>query len=391
MNNNTASAYDVIVVGVGAMGSSTCAFLAARGAKVLGLEQFDIVHERGSHTGQSRIIRKAYFEHPDYVPLLERSYFNWQKLEAESCQKIYFETGIVYFGKPEGEIISGITKSGLLYDINLEKLTPEQTSARFPAFEIPANFNAIFEPEAGYLIPEKAIRLYVEKARQHGAVIKENEAVLTWSQNESNVEVTTPTGSYVAKKIVFTSGSWMGKLLPELTSMLTVRRQLLAWIQPPDKKQFDNTHFPCWFVEDPVHGLFYGFPRIENGVVAGPSGIKLAHHHPGVVTDPDDRDEATSSQIPSALSTAIDKYIPSAGKDFSAVKQCLYTYSPDSDFIIDFLPNGDDRVVIACGFSGHGFKFASVVGEILADLALDGNTALPIDFLRLDRLKIKKQ
>jgi sarcosine oxidase len=375
--------FDVIVIGVGSMGSAACAFLAERGCTVLGLEQFEIVHEKGSHTGQSRIIRKAYFEHPDYVPLLERSYQNWSQLESNTKEKVYHKTGIVYFGSPDSETISGIKSAAFLYDIPLERLSPEDCKERYPAFRSPPNFEIFFEPEAGFITPEDSIRLYSELAVARGAVIKTNEAVKDWKKDSAGIRVTTDKGEYYADKLVITAGSWTSKLLPEFQSTLTVRKQLLAWVKPPTETQFSAEKFPCWFVEDPHFGIFYGFPLSQEYGLEGPRGLKIALHSPGTITDPDA--VKIPATTPEEVFYALDNYLPGAGKTVLDVKQCLYTYSPDANFIIDHLPGSDKRVVLACGFSGHGFKFVPVVGEILADLAIQGRTQLPIDFLRLNR------
>jgi sarcosine oxidase len=383
---NEVSRFDVIVIGVGSMGSAACAFLSERGFRVLGLEQFDIVHEKGSHTGQSRIIRKAYFEHPDYVPLLERSYENWSKLESNTNEKVYHKTGILYFGAPGSETISGIKSAAFLYDIPLERLSVEECRERHPAFRSPANFEIFFEAEAGFITPENSIRLYSELATARGAVIKTNEAVTEWTQHAGGVHVKTEKGEYSADKLVVTAGSWTSKILPGFRSTLTVRKQILAWVKPPNEMQFSAEKFPCWFVEDPTFGIFYGFPLSQDYELEGPRGLKIALHSPGTVTDPDaERIKPDSS--PQEIFHALRNYIPGAGTTILDIKQCLYTYSPDANFIIDLLPGTDKRVVFACGFSGHGFKFVPVVGEILADLAIEGRTKLPIEFLRLNRFE----
>ncbi|HEX8038382.1 MAG TPA: N-methyl-L-tryptophan oxidase [Chryseosolibacter sp.] len=380
----TPNHYDVIVLGVGSMGSAACWHLARRGQKVLGLEQFDIPHERGSHAGQSRIIRKAYFEHPDYVPLLERAYENWQSFEKETGTRIYHRTGILYFGERENATIRGIRTSARLHGIPVEDWTHAQYQKKYPAFRVPDNFDVIYEADAGFVTPERAIRLYAGEAVRNGAVIMKNTAVKEWKAG-SKIEVVTASGEYTCGKLVITAGAWTGRLVAGLKAKLQVTRQLLAWVAPPDPDRFSPDNFPCWFVEDPALGTFYGFPVMPSNDFNGPIGLKLAHHHPGIPCGPDD----ILGDIPAAeeekLRAFLRTYLPEAGDTIIALKHCLYTYSPDTHFIIDHLPDYDGRVVIACGFSGHGFKFASVVGEILADLAMKGKTDLPNGFLRLER------
>jgi sarcosine oxidase len=375
--------YDVIVIGVGSMGSSACWHLAERGLKVLGLEQFSIVHEKGSHSGQSRIIRKAYFEHPDYVPLLERAYENWDKLESLTKSHIYHKTGIVYFGQPANDIIEGTKKSANLYNIPLEQLSADESRSRFPQFCIPADFDTLVEPDSGFITPEFTIKLYTEEAIKKGAVVKANVKVKSWEYKNNVIEVVTDEGTYSSEKIIITAGSWSSKIIPGLQTTLKVTRQTLAWINPDKKEDLDK--LPCWFISDPVLGVFYGFPLLSKEKFSGPTGLKVAHHFPGKACDPDKVPHSVPEQEEENIRYVLRKYLPGINSYDITFKQCLYTYSEDADFIIDHLPGYDKRVTIACGFSGHGFKFVSVVGEILADLTLKGKTDMPIGFLGLKR------
>ena len=384
IQKTTSKQFDVIVLGVGSMGSSTCWYLAKRGQKVLGLEQFSTPHENGSHAGQSRIIRKAYFEHPDYVPLLQRAYENWQSIERETGTHIYHRTGIVYFGKKENENIAGVRKSSGLYEIPVEDLDRSQSQQRFPAFNVPEDFNVIFEPDSGFVTPERAIEMYVGEAKKLGAEILTHTRVLSWRQEAHQIRVVTAKQEYTCEKLIITAGAWTSSVIPQLKHALQVTRQLLAWVSPPDPSKFSLGNFPCWLVEDPELGSFYGFPILPVETFPGPVGLKLAHHHPGIPCGPDEIAESIPSEEEKLLHF-LKTYLPDAGDQIISVKHCLYTNSPDAHFIIDQLPGHEDRVTIACGFSGHGFKFVSVVGEILADLAMQGKTDLPIGFLRIGR------
>lgn len=379
--------YDAIVIGVGSMGSAACWFLANRGYKVLGLEQFDITHEKGSHAGQSRIIRKAYFEHPDYVPLLERAYENWKSIETETTSKIYHRTGIIYLGKPGNENIKGIRNAAALYNIPIENLSYAQSNKKYPAFRVPSGFDVIFEPDAGFVTPERAILLYIKEAIKKGAVIKTNTPVKEWKQQGNQVKVVTGQNAYTCDKLIITAGAWTSKLIPDLKTELHVTRQLLAWVNPKDRNTFSLGNFPCWFIEDPERGTYYGFPVLPAGQFDGPIGLKLAHHHPGEACDADQVQGDIPPDAEENIRYVLRKYLPDAGDTILSIKSCLYTYSKDTNFIIDHLPGYDKRVTIACGFSGHGFKFVPVVGEILADLAMKGKTDLPMGFLRLDRFR----
>ncbi|MFM9074424.1 MAG: N-methyl-L-tryptophan oxidase, partial [Bacteroidota bacterium] len=224
--------YDVIVIGVGSMGSATCYQLARRGLRVLGLERFSVPNEMGSHAGQSRIIRKAYFEHPDYVPLLHRSYEGWSALEASSGVKLYHETGLLYAGGPTSALLKGVRESAELHHIPLESIPAGKRSNRFPAFQIGDDYDLLFEPNAGFIVPDLAITTFVKGAERAGAVIRQHERVINWKSDGSGVSVITESGHYKAAKLVITAGPWAYDLIPELKTLLKVTRQLFAWFMP---------------------------------------------------------------------------------------------------------------------------------------------------------------
>ena len=385
-NNNEEQNFDVIVLGVGSMGSCTCYNLAKQGVKVLGLEQFDIPHEFGSHAGQSRMIRKAYFEHPDYVPLLERAYKNWKDLENITGTKVYFKTGLLYSAPPEHALMKGVHLSADKYKITLDAMNHADMKAKYPQMKIPGNYENLLEPDAGFVTPEKAILLYTEKALQHGAVIKTKAKVLEWKKSPDGIEVMTAGGSYFAKKIVITVGPWAGKMIQGLSPSLKVTRQVVAWVIPHNSSLFELGKLPCWaIVDESKPGTYYGFPVLPVGKFSGPIGFKLAHHYHGDVSDPDTINRTLTPEDESNLVNMMNKFFPGAYKATHVMKTCMYTNTPDENFILDFLPGYDKDVAIAAGFSGHGFKFASVVGEIMSDLATKGKTDLPIGFLNAAR------
>lgn len=387
-NNDEQTNFDVIVLGVGSMGSSACYYLAKQGIKVLGLEQFDVPNEMSSHLGQSRIIRKAYFEHPGYVPLLERAYHNWQALENETGTRVYFETGLLYCGKPPHEMMKGINDSAKQYNIKLDRLSTKDTATKYPQLNIPGHYEKLYEPAAGFITPERAILSFTEKALQNGAVIKTKQPVLTWSKIKDGIQVTTASGNYFAKKLVITAGPWAGKMIPGLSSVLQITRQMLAWVIPKNISSFELGSFPCWMIaDDDKPGCYYGFPVLPVGRFYGPIGFKLAYHHPGAITDPDKINRNSTTEDEFNLIYALNKFFPGAYVSTHVMKACMYCNTPDENFILDFLPGFDKDVVIAAGFSGHGFKFASVVGEIMSDLALKGATPLPVGFLNALRFE----
>ena len=380
------NSFDVIVIGVGSMGSATSYYLAKRGYKVLGLEQFDISHEFGSHAGQSRIIRKAYFEHPGYVPLLERAYENWEALEWETGKQVYYKTGLLYAGNPNNEMIKGVERSAGLYNIDLDQMNIAAAADQFPQFKFPDDFEILFEPEAGFITPEKAIRLYASQAKKNGAAIHSNEKVIDWKKDKNIILLKTDKQTYQCDKLIITAGAWAGKMIPGLADKIKVTRQFVAWIKTKNDDQFQLNKFPCWMISDDLkHGCYYGFPLLDTEKFGEPGGLKLAHHFPNEVTDPDKVDRLTTEKDIQNLNYCLNKYLPGVFDSILHTKICLYANSPDENFIIDKLPGYEENVSIACGFSGHGFKFASVVGEILADLAIEGRSDLPIEFLNAKR------
>jgi len=380
--------FDVIVLGVGSMGSSTCYYLANRGYRVLGLEQFDIPHDQGSHAGQSRIIRKAYFEHPDYVPLLERAYENWKEIEHKTGSQIYFPTGLLYAGKPHDVLIKGVRESAEKYNVKVESLSKAQAKDRFPQFQIPEGYEVLFEPDAGFVTPERAVLLYVDQAIQAGALIHTKEKAISWMKEGEIITVTTNKETYTCKKLIITAGPWAGQLIPGFSKQLKVTRQVIAWVNPKERQPFELGQFPCWMIDDHTqNGMYYGFPILPVGKFGAPIGLKVALHYPGQVSDPDAVNRIPSIDDEAMLIDAIDKYLPQGYQSTHVLKTCLYTNTPDENFVLDFLPGYDQQVAIAAGFSGHGFKFVSVVGEIMADLAIKGKSELPIGFLNAQRFR----
>jgi len=380
--------FDYIVIGVGSMGSSTCYHLAKSGARVLGIEQFELAHEKGAHSGQSRIVRKAYFEHPDYIPLLERAYQNWVEIERVSGKKVYHQTGLFYTGPKGHPIIENIRAAAQTYNIPLMDCAKQDQLSILPLFTVPDDYEWIYEPEAGFVETEKTIVTYVEEAKKLGAIIHEQEKVFDWEMKENGVEVRTNKGHYTCRKIIVTAGPWSAKLMPEIKDELKITRQTLMWLDPEDPAPFESSIFPCWFVVDKDKpGAYYGFPIAAINDQKNPNGFKFAYHNPGGETDPDDVNRTITEQDKEPLLKFIDTYMPKAKGQVLGVKTCLYSNSQDEHFVIDCLKETDGRVCFARGFSGHGFKFVSVIGEIMADLALNGTTSMPIGFLRAERFE----
>ena len=375
--------YDAIVLGLGAMGSATLDELARRGARVLGVERFGIPHEFGSSGGDTRLVRKAYFEHPDYVPLLERAYANWEDLEARSGERVLYRTGITYIGAPDCASIAGTRTSAATYGLTCETLTARDLAARAPMLRVPAGSDVLFEPDGGFVLAGRAIRAFCESALRHGAEVRAAQPALDWRETPNGVEVRVGSETHRAARLIVTVGSWTSELLPRLSTPLTVTRQTLFWVWPPRTDAYALGAFGCWAAELADRpGLFYGFPMLP-AALGGQLGLKVAHHCAGPAATPGNLAPARASEF-EPLREALRAIFMNDLGPVVAAKTCMYTTSVDHHFVVDRYPDSE-RVVVACGFSGHGFKFASVIGEALADLATDGRSELPIGFLSLRR------
>ena len=367
--------YDVVVVGVGGMGSAALYHLARRGKRVLGLERFDLLHEQGSSHGLTRIIRLAYFEHPDYVPLLRRAYELWRALEAEAGEQLLHVTGIVEGGD---RIFDGVLRSCEEHDIAHEVLNGAQIAERFPAYRLPPGMDVVHQPDGGFVVPERCIVAHVEGALSHGATLRARERVLEWKQNENGVRVATDRSVVEADTLVLTAGAWSQDVARLPAGFVRGVRQSLAWLQPTRPELFEPGRMPVFNLAlDGEH--FYGFPA------HGIPGFKLGRYdHFGSGGDPDTIAREPTLEDEAPLRAFAERYFPDGAGPTVALKTCLFEPSPDEHFLIDRHPDAPSAVV-AAGFSGHGYKFCSVVGEILADLAINGSTAHDIGLFRLDR------
>jgi sarcosine oxidase len=370
--------YDAIVVGVGGMGSAALHHLARRGRRVLGLEQFDVPNELGSSHGVTRIIRLAYFEHPDYVPLLRRAYALWRELEQRAGEQLLHVHGSIDAGRIDGRVVAGALRSCLEHDLEHELMDARELRRRFPAYRLPDEFVALLQPEGGFLLPERCIVAHVEAARVHGAEVRTSERVLGWEPAGDGVSVTTDRATYTAGRLVLTAGAWMDTLMQVPRPLVTPERQVLGWFEPSRPELFEPARLPVFnVVVDEGH--YYGFP------VFGVPGFKLGRfHHRAEVVDPDRVSREPTPEDEHVLRVFAERYFPDGAGRATSLKVCLFENSPDEHFIVDLHPECP-AVVLGGGFSGHGFKFCSVVGELLADLALEGETAHPIDLFRLAR------
>jgi sarcosine oxidase len=370
--------YDVIVLGVGGMGSAAAFELARRGRRVLGLEQFPFVHDRGSSHGQTRIIRKAYFEHPGYVPLLCRAYERWYDLEQRVGRHLFTECGCLTIGRHDSELVTGTRHAAQLHRLPIEEVLPAELRRRFPAFCFGEDYVGVLERDAGFLLVEDCVLAHIDACRSLGADLRENETVVSWEATGTGVVVRTRRQEFAAERLIVTAGSWAAQMLRELGLPLEVRRKVLVWFATADDSLFRRDVFPVYLTEVP-NGIYYGFPVIDS------FGHKVARHDGGErVENPMELDRTVTATDAVDCRRFVEQHLPAVSGPLRQGKVCMYTMTPDQHFVIDLHPQ-HERVAIAAGFSGHGFKFASVVGEILADLADKGRSELPIEMFGIGR------
>jgi monomeric sarcosine oxidase len=368
--------YDAIVLGVGGVGGATLYELARRGLRVVGIDRFMPPHDRGSSHGQTRVIRQAYFEHPDYVPLLRESYAGWEALEASSGRTLFTRCGLLEAGPADGIVVPGVLRAAELHGLEVESLTGPEVSRRWPGLVIPAGLDAVFEPTAGYLAVDQCVATQVELAQQHGAELLIGCVVTGWDAEPSHLTVHTSQGDLAAARLVIAAGAWARELLPGFGDQLIPLRKSVFWFdaaQTPGASELPTYLFE--FGDE----VFYGFPSLDG------LSLKVAQHTGGQALDnPLDVDRSVNPSEELAMRQFLAQCLPSAGGKLVHHTTCLYTMSPDQHFVVDRLPD-EPRVAYAAGLSGHGFKFVPALGQALADLTIDGHTDLPIGFLSATR------
>jgi sarcosine oxidase len=379
--------YDVAVVGLGASGGAALYHLARRGLKVVGLERATSGHEGGSSHGESRIIRLAYFEHPSYVRLAQAAYAGWRALEAASGRGVITVTGILEAGHPGSALVRATLGSAIEHGLVHERLSAREVARRYPAFRLPADWEAVSQPDGGVLSADVAIRLHVAGARAAGADVREQVAVAALEPAASAVRVQLADGSAIeAGAVILAAGAWMNALAPELTLPLSLSRQAVCWFDPREPAVTGPDRFPVFLLDADADresrvgaDVIYGFPDFAG------TGIKAASHVLGrALASADSARQDAGSADAAPIARQLERLIPAAAGPLRTTKTCIYTSTPDADFIVDRHPS-DPRIVIASACSGHGFKFAPVMGEILADLATQGSTERDISRFRLSR------
>lgn len=369
--------YDVIIIGLGSMGSTAAYQLAKKGQRVLGLEQFGAAHDLGSHHGGSRIIRQTYFEDPAYVPLLLRAYELWDQIERESGEEILTVTGGLMLGQPDSLTVTGSINSAKQWNLDYEVLEADEIRRRFPVFNPSPSTIALHEKKAGFVRPERSVYTHLSQAEKHGAELRFFESVQSWEANPSGegVRVITNSGTYEAGKMIISPGAWAPQLLKDLGINLQVERHIQMFFEPTggiEPFRIGKQPIYIWEADDNVQ--LYGFP--SSGLRG--EGAKVAFFRKGKACTPETIDRNVYDYEVELIREYLAKGIPSLSGRFLQGKTCMYTNTPDEHFVISTHPN-HPQVAVAAGFSGHGFKFASVVGEILADLVIDGKTNHPID------------
>ncbi|KAB8163783.1 N-methyl-L-tryptophan oxidase [Streptomyces sp. 3MP-14] len=384
----TSTSYDVIVLGIGGMGGAAVHRLAARGARVLGLERFGPAHNRGSSHGGSRIVRQTYFEGAAYVPLLLRSYELFDELAAETGRDLMVRCGGVMVGAPGSRTVAGSLASAETWDLPHEVLDAREIRRRFPTLSPADDEVALWERGAGLVRPEETVRAGIERATAAGAELRFDEPVTSWEElpGGAGVRVRTPAGSYTAGQLVICAGAWAPEQLAELGLPLAVERQVMYWFAPRGERgvePFLPDRHPVYIWEEPDGTSVYGFPAID-----GPEGgAKVAFYRSNVgTTTPETIDRTVRPEEVAAMAEHAGRHLPDLPGRLLRAVTCMYTSTPDDHFVIA-RPARYASVTVACGFSGHGFKFVPVVGEILAELALDGSTRHPVELFDPSRFE----
>lgn len=353
--------YDAAIVGLGAMGSAAALELARRGVDVIGFDRFSPPHTFGSSHGDSRIIREAYFEHPIYVPMVQRAFELWRELERLSGAALLEQTGGLMIGAAGSPLVEGARHSAQLHGLQYSMLSADEIRDRFPVLNPAPEMIGVWEPRAGVLAPEACITAQLEQARRHGAVLRFGEPVERWHVDSGEVSILTGLDRYQARHLIISAGAWVASLLPELTLPFTVERQVLHWFEPLDAADaFTPRRCPIHLWQFDDGRFFYGFP--DQG-----AGVKVAFHHGGEVTAVDSLQRAIAPAEVEEVRSALRRFVPAADGPILRSTVCLYTNTPDEHFLIDRHP-GHSNVLVASPCSGHGFKFAPVIAEILANM-----------------------
>ena len=371
--------YDVIIIGLGAMGSAASYYLSKNGVKVLGLDTYEPPHKLGSSHGHTRVIREAYHEGTSYVPIVKRAYELWNELDHEIEDKLILEYGGMYLGD-DGKYLSDAKKSAKKYDIPIKEFSSKEIKQKYNILNPPNNFKGLLENRSGAVFPEKAISNFLSKSINNGSSHNYNEKVIGWEKQSKFYKVETDKNNYFAEKLIFSSGAWIKNLVPSLKLPVKIERQVLFWFNPiKDKYKFHYSNMPNtgWDLDNGME--FYTQPNIEN------KGFKVAMHHNGKFISENDLNRESNADDLSIVKNFLEEYIPLANGKLIDSRVCVYTNTPDLDFIIDFYPN-DENLIICSPCSGHGFKFTPAIGEICSELVINNGTNYDLSEFSIKRL-----
>ena len=371
--------YDVIIIGLGAMGSAASYYLSKNGVKVLGLDTYEPPHKLGSSHGHTRVIREAYHEGTSYVPIVKRAYELWNELDHEIEDKLILEYGGMYLGD-DGKYLSDAKKSAKKYDIPIKEFSSKEIKEKYNILNPPNNFKGLLENRSGAVFPEKAISNFLSKSINNGSSHNYNEKVIGWEKQSKFYKVETDKNNYFAEKLIFSSGAWIKNLVPSLKLPVKIERQVLFWFDPiKDKDRFHYSNMPNtgWDLDNGME--FYTQPNIEN------KGFKVAMHHNGKFISENDLNRESNADDLSIVKNFLEEYIPLANGKLIDSRVCVYTNTPDFDFIIDFYPN-DENIIICSPCSGHGFKFTPAIGEICSELVINNGTNYDLSEFSIKRL-----
>ncbi|MHC5108519.1 MAG: N-methyl-L-tryptophan oxidase [Planctomycetota bacterium] len=370
---------DVIVIGVGGIGSAVTYALAKRGLRVHGVDPHGIAHHLGSSHGDTRLIRRAYFEHPDYVPLLDAAYRLWSDFQDDTGQNVFLKSGLYLAGPPNGPIVSGVQETAVTHSLPITEHDVDAAASCWPQFTPSNGDTVLYEEDAGYLLLETCTRLFVDHAGKLGASFSFGNPVTRWEAGTDSCRIEVSGEWIAAENLVFCGGAWTSSLIPQLASHLVVRRKAVFWFDDEDRRFSAANGCPVFGFDTPS-GFYYGFPAISE------RGIKVGNHSGGqLVTNPDKLHRQVDNDEQAEMAAFVAQYLNIKSPALNDSGVCMYTMTADEHFIIDRHPE-HDRVLFASGFSGHGYKFAPVVGALFADWLSTGKSTLPVAFLQLDRL-----
>jgi sarcosine oxidase len=370
--------YDVIVVGLGAVGSAALYSLAKARRRVLGIDRFAPPHTLGSSHGRTRIIREAYFEHPAYVPIVRRAFDLWRELERAVGKPLYTKTRGITIGAEDGALVRGARASAEMHKVPHRVLTAPQIHRYFPGLQPFDEMVGVVEERAGVLFPEECISALLGRAAKEGADVKTDAVVLGWDAGDGGVRVRTSAGEFRARQLVLSGGAWMRTLVPELARVLKVVRQPIHWFEPARPEEFAAGKCPVTLWEYAPNRVFYTLPDFGDGV-------KAAVHYDGEPVDPDRVDRETSPEENARITDLLRRFMPHAKGHIKASQVCLYTNTPDLHFVIDVHPAHPKQVVVVSACSGHGFKFATAIGEIVTELLAGVKPRFDLSMFRMTR------